>query len=291
MKKIGILTPLALLAVLTLSVFGLNMTQAATTYTAAQVAPHNIASDCWMIISGKVYNLTAFIPIHPGGSAMIPFCGQDATSVFNSIHSQAAFNLLPTYLIGDLTTTSTTLTAPSGLFGSATQNSVVLNWTASGGGTTPITYTITRNSLVVGTTTVSTFTDIGLASSTSYDYVVKATDSTTPTPQTASSPTVTVMTLSGSNNPPPVIQGDDGSENEQENADVNERESENEHVQSTSTQSGERENERHQSAGTQSGERETEHGSGQARVESESHSSVTTTASRPQSSRRTHQED
>lgn len=85
----------------------------AVSFTPAQVAPHNLASDCWMIINGKVYNLTSFIPIHPGGNAMVPFCGQDGSAIFASIHSAAATALLPTYLIGDLATTTPMLASVS----------------------------------------------------------------------------------------------------------------------------------------------------------------------------------
>ena len=40
-------------------------------YTAAQVAKHATASSCWSIVGKSVYDLTKFIPLHPGGPAMI----------------------------------------------------------------------------------------------------------------------------------------------------------------------------------------------------------------------------
>jgi len=80
----------------------------ATTYTSAQVASHNTASDCWEIINGKVYNLTAFIPQHPGGqSAVIAQCGKDATTVFNNgPHSASTLSALSAYFLGDLNAAS-----------------------------------------------------------------------------------------------------------------------------------------------------------------------------------------
>lgn len=55
-----------------------------TTYTLLDVARHNLETDCWMIINDKVYNVTSYISVHPGGSGLIKDCGQDATTVFNA---------------------------------------------------------------------------------------------------------------------------------------------------------------------------------------------------------------
>ncbi|KAL3957035.1 hypothetical protein ACCO45_007613 [Purpureocillium lilacinum] len=52
-----------------------------------EVALHNHAEDCWMAIHGKVYDVTAFVPIHPGGQAiLLRNAGQDATASFDSVH-------------------------------------------------------------------------------------------------------------------------------------------------------------------------------------------------------------
>lgn len=54
------------------------------TYTAAQVATHNKASDCWVIVAGKAVNATAFTSIHPGGADKITrVCGTDITDRYN----------------------------------------------------------------------------------------------------------------------------------------------------------------------------------------------------------------
>jgi cytochrome b involved in lipid metabolism len=65
------------------------------TYVASQVAAHNTASDCWVIINSKVVNATSFISLHPGGSDKISrVCGQDITEKFNreSAHMQTIAN-------------------------------------------------------------------------------------------------------------------------------------------------------------------------------------------------------
>jgi hypothetical protein len=76
-----------------------------TTYTAADVAKHATATDCWMIMNtNKVYNFTAFLTIHPAGAAIIvPYCGKNGDPGFASVsHSSHATALEATYLIGSL---------------------------------------------------------------------------------------------------------------------------------------------------------------------------------------------
>ncbi len=78
------------------------------TYTLDDVAKHTTADDCWLAIEGKVYDVTKFIPRHPGGKAILQGCGKDATAMFNSrpndgtSHSQRARDRLPNYYVGDL---------------------------------------------------------------------------------------------------------------------------------------------------------------------------------------------
>ena len=75
-----------------------------TTYTAADVALHATATDCWMILNNnKVYNFTLFVSMHPGGGTMVPFCGKNGDPGFASVpHSSHAVALETTYLIGSL---------------------------------------------------------------------------------------------------------------------------------------------------------------------------------------------
>ena len=52
-----------------------------------EIAKHNIEKDCWVIIRDKVYDLTKFLPDHPGGKkAIMLFAGKDATEEFDMLH-------------------------------------------------------------------------------------------------------------------------------------------------------------------------------------------------------------
>jgi len=81
-------------------------------YTLAQVATHNSSTDCWILLNKtEVYNVTAFLSIHPAGAGPItPYCGKDATAAFNSVnHSSGAVSEEATYLIGNLVTSTITV--------------------------------------------------------------------------------------------------------------------------------------------------------------------------------------
>ena len=49
---------------------------------------HNTEEDCWIVVYGKVYDFSDFVPEHPGGvDSMVEVAGADGTEVFDSIHS------------------------------------------------------------------------------------------------------------------------------------------------------------------------------------------------------------
>jgi hypothetical protein len=100
----------ALLFVLT---FSMSLAAQLPNYTLADVAKHNTPADCWMILnSTEVYNVTAFLNVHPAGAGpMTPFCGANATTAFNNVgHSTKAIGLEATYLIGNLVSTTISVT-------------------------------------------------------------------------------------------------------------------------------------------------------------------------------------
>ncbi|MES1914864.1 MAG: hypothetical protein MHM6MM_006892 [Cercozoa sp. M6MM] len=61
-------------------------------YTAKEVAKHTTESDCWVIMHGKVYDVTKFLDDHPGGADVImDYAGEDCTEAFEEIfHSDKA---------------------------------------------------------------------------------------------------------------------------------------------------------------------------------------------------------
>ncbi|KAJ4840689.1 Cytochrome b5 [Turnera subulata] len=71
-------------------------------YELDEVAKHNKSNDCWLIISGKVYDVTSFMDHHPGGAeVLLSSTGKDATSDFRG-HTQSAIQRMEKYCIGEV---------------------------------------------------------------------------------------------------------------------------------------------------------------------------------------------
>ncbi|KAK9312963.1 FMN-dependent dehydrogenase-domain-containing protein [Lipomyces starkeyi] len=57
------------------------------TLTGAEIGKHNTKESCWVIVHGKAYDVTEFLPEHPGGQKIIlKYAGKDATKEFDPIH-------------------------------------------------------------------------------------------------------------------------------------------------------------------------------------------------------------
>jgi len=74
----------------------------------AEIARHGREGDCWMVIEGQVYDITAYLPDHPSEPELIlPWCGKEATQAWQTKgkgrpHSSHANQLLAKYRIGKL---------------------------------------------------------------------------------------------------------------------------------------------------------------------------------------------
>lgn len=55
--------------------------------TGEEVAKHNNKDSCWVIVHGRAYDVTEFMPEHPGGPKIIlKYAGKDATEAYEPIH-------------------------------------------------------------------------------------------------------------------------------------------------------------------------------------------------------------
>jgi cytochrome b involved in lipid metabolism len=72
------------------------------TVSGAQVKLHNKEDDCWIILKGRVYNITTYLNYHPGGKPkLMAVAGKDATTLFDKFHQWVNYDfLLSTSLIG-----------------------------------------------------------------------------------------------------------------------------------------------------------------------------------------------
>ena len=79
-----------------------TVTNPSVTLSIQEIAKHSTTDDCWMIVNGNVYNVTSYIPRHPGGvGAIRPYCGRDGTAAFEGLpHSMNAHQMLANYLVG-----------------------------------------------------------------------------------------------------------------------------------------------------------------------------------------------
>jgi len=77
---------------------------AGASYSMEEVANHTTKESCWVVLDGKVLDVTNFLPDHPGGElAILTFGGKDATAEFNMIHPPDVIGkYAPDAVIGDV---------------------------------------------------------------------------------------------------------------------------------------------------------------------------------------------
>eukprot|EP00933_Yihiella_yeosuensis_P001533 TRINITY_DN10252_c0_g1_i1.p1 TRINITY_DN10252_c0_g1~~TRINITY_DN10252_c0_g1_i1.p1 ORF type:complete len:530 (+),score=105.16 TRINITY_DN10252_c0_g1_i1:124-1713(+) len=61
--------------------------------TMEEVAKHNADGDTWMVIDGKVYDVSKFMKVHPGGAGILrQFAGKDCTKEFFAFHKASVLS-------------------------------------------------------------------------------------------------------------------------------------------------------------------------------------------------------
>ncbi|XP_075506429.1 cytochrome b5-like [Primulina tabacum] len=73
-------------------------------FTLAEISEHNNKKDCWLLINGKVYDVTKFLDDHPGGDdVLLTATGKDATDDFEDVgHSSSARSMMDEFLVGEI---------------------------------------------------------------------------------------------------------------------------------------------------------------------------------------------
>ncbi|CAK7314623.1 Cytochrome b5 type B [Vulpes lagopus] len=77
---------------------------AVTYYRLEEVAKRNSLKEIWLVIHGRVYDVTDFLKEHPGGEeVLLEQAGADASESFEDVgHSSDAREMLKRYYIGDV---------------------------------------------------------------------------------------------------------------------------------------------------------------------------------------------
>ncbi len=68
-----------------------------------EVKEHANRDSCWIVVDGFVYDVTSWLPRHPGGDVVIvSAAGTDVTDLFNAYHPPRIRMMLKAYLVGRL---------------------------------------------------------------------------------------------------------------------------------------------------------------------------------------------
>lgn len=73
-------------------------------YSIQDVGKHTSRNDLWMVVHGKVLDVSKYVNAHPGGAeALLQYAGKDATKTFDMIHPGYVMDkVVPKYVVGEL---------------------------------------------------------------------------------------------------------------------------------------------------------------------------------------------
>lgn len=74
-------------------------------YTSEDVSSHSSSSSCWISRRGRIYNVTGFLPDHPGGDDLIlKYGGSDVDAIMGDPkeheHSDSAYDMMEDFVVG-----------------------------------------------------------------------------------------------------------------------------------------------------------------------------------------------
>lgn len=100
-------TPVPFRSHLHRSAVSMSLTKRIRIFTTEDVEEHANSGSCWVTRDGKVYDVTKFLPDHPGGDDLIlKHAGKDVGEIMKDSsehdHSDSAYNMLDEFLIGRL---------------------------------------------------------------------------------------------------------------------------------------------------------------------------------------------
>lgn len=78
------------------------------TFTIEEVSKHSTPDDAWVIFQGNVYDITSFIPLHPGGATLNKYLGRDVEQVWKDggfskhLINNNAYAIMSKYKIGKI---------------------------------------------------------------------------------------------------------------------------------------------------------------------------------------------
>ncbi|CAH1119513.1 unnamed protein product [Phaedon cochleariae] len=97
--------------------------------TLEELSKHNKITDIWLAIRGIIYNVTAYVPFHPGGAdELMRAAGIDATSLFEQVHPWVNYEqILQKCLIGRLVSIDPSINTNDLFFGKKGNGQITKN--------------------------------------------------------------------------------------------------------------------------------------------------------------------